>query len=98
MTDPPRLRVAFDATALLDAHPTGVGVFARTVLDGLAHRPDLAMEAFAVSWRGRSRLASATPAGVATTARPMAARPLRELWRRFDRPPIEWWTGPTDVV
>ena len=28
----------------------------------------------------------------------MAARPLRALWRRFDAPPVEWWTGPVDVV
>jgi glycosyltransferase involved in cell wall biosynthesis len=28
----------------------------------------------------------------------MAARPLREAWSRADRPPIEWWTGPIDVV
>jgi glycosyltransferase involved in cell wall biosynthesis len=29
---------------------------------------------------------------------PLAARPLRAVWRRFDLPPIEWWTGPVDVV
>jgi glycosyltransferase involved in cell wall biosynthesis len=28
----------------------------------------------------------------------MAAQPLRQLWRRADWPPIEWWTGPVDVV
>jgi glycosyltransferase involved in cell wall biosynthesis len=28
----------------------------------------------------------------------MAARPLREAWSRTDQPPIEWWTGPVDVV
>jgi glycosyltransferase involved in cell wall biosynthesis len=28
----------------------------------------------------------------------MAARPLRFLWKRADRPPIEWWTGEVDVV
>src|SRR5690606_39590636 len=28
----------------------------------------------------------------------MAAAPLRALWRRFDRPRIERWTGPVDVV
>jgi glycosyltransferase involved in cell wall biosynthesis len=28
----------------------------------------------------------------------MAATPLRKLWRRFDGPRIERWTGPVDVV
>jgi glycosyltransferase involved in cell wall biosynthesis len=28
----------------------------------------------------------------------MPARPLRELWRRSDAAPIEWWTGALDVV
>jgi glycosyltransferase involved in cell wall biosynthesis len=28
----------------------------------------------------------------------MAAQPLRQLWRRMDAPPIEWWTGTVDVV
>jgi glycosyltransferase involved in cell wall biosynthesis len=28
----------------------------------------------------------------------MAARPLRALWERWDYPPIEYWTGPVDVV
>jgi glycosyltransferase involved in cell wall biosynthesis len=28
----------------------------------------------------------------------MPARPLRELWRRTNAAPIEWWTGPLDIV
>jgi glycosyltransferase involved in cell wall biosynthesis len=28
----------------------------------------------------------------------MAARPLRELWKRVDWPPATWWTGAVDVV
>jgi glycosyltransferase involved in cell wall biosynthesis len=28
----------------------------------------------------------------------MAARPLRAAWKRSDLPPVEWWTGPVDVV
>jgi glycosyltransferase involved in cell wall biosynthesis len=28
----------------------------------------------------------------------MPARPLREAWKRFDGPPVEWWTGAIDVV
>jgi glycosyltransferase involved in cell wall biosynthesis len=92
-----RLRVALDATPLLGAR-TGVGAFTAAVLDGLARRDDVAAQAFAVTWRGRDRLATALPGGVSTNRRPMAARPLRALWRRSSFPPIEWWTGPVDVV
>jgi glycosyltransferase involved in cell wall biosynthesis len=28
----------------------------------------------------------------------MAAQPLRRTWRRFDWPPVSWWTGTVDVV
>jgi glycosyltransferase involved in cell wall biosynthesis len=90
-------RVAVDATPLLD-RPTGVGVVTRALLERLADRPDLEAVAFSVSWKGRGRLAGLVPAAVEVVGRPMAARPLRELWRRFDRPPIEAWTGPIDVV
>ncbi len=46
---------------------------------------------FAVTFRGRH---------AATTEQrgPMPARPLRALWKRANFPPIEWWTGPVDVV
>ena len=46
---------------------------------------------FAVTFRGRH--------AAATHQRgPMPARPLRALWKRANFPPIEWWTGPIDVV
>jgi glycosyltransferase involved in cell wall biosynthesis len=91
------LRVAFDATPLLD-RPTGVGVFSRALLDRLAPVDDLELVAFSVSWRGRDRLPDVVPDGVTTVRRPMAARPLRELWRRTEHPTIEAWTGPIDLV
>ena len=56
------------------------------------------MTAYAVTWSGRGRLGSVVPEGVRVATRPMAARPLREAWRRAEVPPIEWWTGPVDVV
>ena len=46
---------------------------------------------FAVTFRGR-RAAATHQRG------PMPARPLRALWKRANFPPIEWWTGPVDVV
>jgi glycosyltransferase involved in cell wall biosynthesis len=94
---PKPLRLAFDATACLGL-PTGIGAFASEVLRRAAAREDLAVSAFAISWRGRAQLAAACPRGVEVVRRPMAARPLRMAWGRTGQPPIEWWTGPVDVV
>ena len=91
------MRIAFDATALLDP-PTGVGVFTARVLDGLDARPDVDPVAYAASWRGRHRLPAVVPPSVRTTSRPIPARPARALWQRLDGPPIDWWTGRVDVV
>jgi glycosyltransferase involved in cell wall biosynthesis len=91
------VRVAFDATALLGAR-TGVGVFTHEVLDRLAGRDDLAVVAYGVTWRGRNALVGASPPGIRVARRPMPARPLRAAWSRFDRPPIEWFTGSVDLV
>ncbi len=90
-------RVALDATPLVD-RPTGIGVVTGALLRGLARRADVDPVAFAVTWRGRHRLATAVPTGVEVVHRPMAARPLRCCWTRADHPRIEWWTGPVDVV
>lgn len=91
------LKVAFDATPLLGAR-TGVGAFTAALLERLAVRPSVAVTAYGVTWRGRQVLAGAVPSGVEVCRRPMAARPLRWAWTRSDGPPLEWWTGPLDVV
>ena len=93
----PPVRVAFDATACLGVR-TGVGRFAHEVLQRIADHSGLAVTAFAVSWRGRGTLDELVPPGVRVVNRPMAARPLRIAWQHFDRPRIESWTGPIDVV
>src|SRR5687768_13465544 len=78
---------------------TGVATFTRGLVEALARRPDeVEVVAFALSFRARTRLRAAVPAGVDVVERPMAAGPLIAAWQRFDRPPIEWWTGPVDVV
>lgn len=94
---PSRLHVALDATPLVGAR-TGIGAFTAALLEHLAHRPDLSLTAYGLTWRGRRDLATAVPAGVAVTRRPMAARPLRVAWQRAGGPALEWWTGPVDVV
>jgi glycosyltransferase involved in cell wall biosynthesis len=91
------VRLGFDATSLIGVR-TGVGVFTHEVLSRLPERDDLDVIAFGVTWRGRHALRGRVPTGVEVAGRPMAARPLRQAWRRADQPPIEWWTGPVDVV
>jgi glycosyltransferase involved in cell wall biosynthesis len=92
------LRVAVDATSLYDPM-TGVGRVTAELLAGVAARGEVDVVAFAVTWRGRERLADLVPAGVGTADRwPMAAGPLRALWRRVEHPRIERWTGRVDVV
>ncbi|HEX7097564.1 MAG TPA: glycosyltransferase family 1 protein [Acidimicrobiales bacterium] len=91
------LRLGFDATPLLGAR-TGVGVMTARVLEQLTLRDDVSVVAYAATWRGRGRLPSLVPAGVTCVTRPMPARPLHFAWRHSDLPPIEWFTGPLDVV
>ena len=95
----PPMRLAFDATSLLGAR-TGVGVFAAEVLARLAGRPDLDVVAFGVTLA-----AAATPSRAALppgsrSVRPPDGRPTAAagLAARATSPPIEWWTGPVDVV
>jgi len=91
------LQVSVDITSLL--HPlTGVGVFTRQLVDGLAPRADLDLSVFAVSWRGRGGLAAAAPAGAQVHARPMPARVARALWSQFDVPSARHLVGRVDVV
>ncbi|MDP1819871.1 MAG: glycosyltransferase family 1 protein [Acidimicrobiales bacterium] len=94
----PLPRVAVDATSLYDVR-TGIGRFTEELLRAVGLRSDLEVLAFAVTLRGRGDLATLVPPGVGTTRRwPMAARPLRTLWRRADHPRIERWTGDIDLV
>lgn len=83
VTNPPLL--AFDSTSLLDP-PTGVGVFARAVLEGLRARPEVEVEAFAISLRGRGRLPAVVPPGVPVVGWPFPARLARRAWLHRDKP------------
>jgi glycosyltransferase involved in cell wall biosynthesis len=91
------MRLGFDVTSLLDRR-TGVGALAGEVLTRVVQHDDFEVVAYSVSWRGRDRLSEIVPRGVAVSRRPIAAQPLRQLWRRIDWPPITWWTGELDVV
>lgn len=91
------MRVAVDSTSLLN-QPTGVGAFTRALLAGLAEVERVDVLAFALSWRGRGRLASAVPAGIEVSSRPLPARPLRAAWLRSDLPRLDHLIGPHDIV
>ena len=91
------LRVALDVAPLIGER-TGIGVFTEQLARGLAADDSIELVAYAASWRGRHQVAAATPTPSRVVTRPMAARPLREAWRRMAWPPIQWWTGPVDVV
>jgi glycosyltransferase involved in cell wall biosynthesis len=91
------LRVSIDVTSLLH-EATGVGVFTREVVDGLAARDDVELTVFAVSWRGRSHLATAAPDGVTVRSRPVPARLARAAWARTGLPTARHLAGPADVV
>lgn len=86
-----------DATPVLGAR-TGVGQFCHELIHALAERDDVALTAFALTWRRRGQLPGQLPGKVGVVRRPLAARPLRGCWKRSSYPPIEWWTGRTDVV
>ena len=96
---PSPLRVALDATPLYDPI-SGVGRFVMGVLGVAAAHPHLDASAYAITFRGRERLADLVPDGVRVhhSTVPMAATPLRAAWRRADVPRIDRWIGPTDVV
>lgn len=94
---PERLRVAVDATSLLEP-TTGVGAFTGALLAGLSTRSDLAVTAFPVSVRGRSRLRSCVPTGVRVVAPPLPARVLHGAWHRWGFPPVDPAIGHHDVV
>jgi len=88
---------ALDATPLFGAR-TGVGMFTEGVLDALARRSDVEPVAYAVTWRGRAEVGQLIPRHARPARSPMAARPLRWAWARWNTPPIELWTGEIDVV
>jgi glycosyltransferase involved in cell wall biosynthesis len=89
--------VALDATPLLGAR-TGVAEFCLGALGALVDLGDLDVSAFAISWRRRHRLPPVVPPGVRVASRAMPARPLHLAWRLAGIPPVEWFTGRTDVV
>lgn len=106
-----RTTIVLDGTPLLGRR-TGVGRYTEHLLAGLAHLAangggaggsggadvswDLAATAF--TWRGLDELAGSLPRGVRVAARRAPARLLHAAWSRGEQPPVEWLTGPADIV
>lgn len=83
------LAVAFDGGPLLGTM-TGVGAAVQQMLDALTDRDDVAVHPYALSFRGR------LPDG--TTRLPLPARVAQRLWARLDRPRLDRWLRPAQVV
>jgi glycosyltransferase involved in cell wall biosynthesis len=86
------VRVGVDVTPLLGRR-TGVGQFVTSLVEVFANHRAVALKPYSVTARGWR-----SPEVETSQRWPMPARPLRELWRRTNVAPIEWWTGPLDVV
>ena len=82
-------RDAIDATS----PGTGVGQFVSSLVEGFANSSAVELYRYSVTARGWR-----SPEANTSQRWPMPARPLRELWRRTNAAPIEWWTGALDVV
>lgn len=91
------MRVAIDGTPLL-GRPTGVGVFTRHLVDGLATDASLHLTVFGLTLRGRRHLAAATPGGASCRPSRWPAEVLHRLWDRVDRPTAEDLVGEQHVV
>lgn len=91
------LRIALDGTPLMGRR-TGIGHVAAELLKALVARGDSDLVVYAITRRGRARLAGLLPPGVRPGTSPVPARFALPLWERFAFPRIEHWTGPVDVV
>ncbi len=90
------MRVALDATPLLGA-VTGVGRYVAGLVSGLAELPappQVGLVAF--TFRG-ARDVPHLP-GASSAGRRAPARLLQAAWMRSSWPPVEWLSGPADVM
>ncbi|WP_020668098.1 glycosyltransferase family 4 protein [Amycolatopsis nigrescens] len=96
MADRP-LRVLLDGTPLLGSR-TGIGRYTASLTEELASRSDVDMRAVAFTLRGWRKLRQVLPHRARASGVPVPARLLRACWLRSPFPPVELFTGPTDVV
>jgi hypothetical protein len=95
--DSPRVRILMDYRPAL-RHRTGAGEYAHRLATALQARlsvPDV-LTLFSSSWK--DRLASdVVPAARRVDAR-VPVSVLNLAWHRLEWPPVEWLSGPVDVV
>jgi glycosyltransferase involved in cell wall biosynthesis len=90
--------VAVDATPLLGVR-TGVGESVAGFISAVARDPDLDVIGYGLSATAGRSLPERLPSSVRAGRRiPIPAGALLRTWARVDHPPVEWWTGPVDVV
>ncbi|HET9692292.1 MAG TPA: glycosyltransferase family 1 protein [Acidimicrobiales bacterium] len=99
---PAPLTVAVDATPLLGRR-TGMGVATAGLLAALARRSDVVVRGYGLTGTGWRALPGALAAlglpGAGGGRVPLPAGLVLPAWGRgVDLPPIEWVTGPVDVV
>ena len=92
------MRVVVDYRPALRAR-TGVGEYVHHLAAAYARQqgPDDSLVLFSSSWKDRLSHVTA-PAGTVAADRRIPVRALNWLWHRHGWPPIEWLTGPADVV
>jgi alpha-1,3-rhamnosyl/mannosyltransferase len=96
-TAPLRVGLFYDMDALHG--PTGVTRHALAQLEGLIHRPEIALRVITgrithpdglAYWRSLE--------GYARHQLALRTRNMLRWWRLLPQPPVEWWTGPLDWI
>jgi glycosyltransferase involved in cell wall biosynthesis len=93
------VQITLDATPLLGPR-TGIGRYVENLvaeLPGALDRRGMPVDVRATTWTARGSRLTGLPSGVRQVGPRVPARGLRELWRRWDAPPIEALVGRTDV-
>ncbi|MGA2804499.1 MAG: glycosyltransferase family 1 protein [Acidimicrobiales bacterium] len=93
-----RLRVGFDVLAFAGER-TGIGRFCTGLAGALVAGEEVELLGYAVARNARRATgATAGALGIPVRTWPLPARLANSVWARADLPPIEWLTGPVDVV
>ncbi len=91
------MRIGLDVTPL--AGPlTGIGRFTHELVAALAARDDLEIIPIALTGQSKQRVREHLPASFTGSLRSLPARPLLELWKRFDYPTVDRLFGSVDLV
>ena len=85
----PLVRVAVDTTAMIGRR-SGIGQLVAGMVGELERRTDVDVRRVAFTWSGRHEAGA--------HHRPIPARAAHFIWAHTDLAPVEWWSGPVDVV